>query len=56
MKNLLIFLLIAWLVLSVIGFVVEALLWLAFIGLILFVLTAIYWWVRAKRSKGSTPS
>lgn len=50
MKTLLIALLIVFLAVAVVGFVVKALLWLAVVGLILFVLTAIYWWVRAKQS------
>lgn len=51
MKNLLIFLLIVWLAVAVIGFVLEALLWLAVIGLVLFALTAIYWWFKFKKSR-----
>jgi hypothetical protein len=39
-------LLIIWLVLSVLGFVVKGLLWLAFIGLILFVATAVWGWFK----------
>ncbi|MFW2512423.1 hypothetical protein ACNI3K_01445 [Demequina sp. SO4-13] len=53
MKTLIIALLVLWLLLAVVGFVVEALLWLAFIGLILFAATAVYWWVKNKRSRGS---
>lgn len=41
-------LLIIWLVLSVLGFVLEGLLWLAFIGLILFVATAVWGWLKRK--------
>ncbi|MDZ4092034.1 MAG: hypothetical protein U1D68_12630 [Arthrobacter sp.] len=41
-------LLIIWLVLSILGFVVKGLLWLAFIGLILFVATAVWGWLKRK--------
>lgn len=41
-------LLIIWLVLSILGFVVKGLLWLAFIGLILFVATAVRGWLKRK--------
>lgn len=57
MTTLLIFLLVAWLVIAVVGFVVEALLWLAVIGLVLFALTVLYWVFKARgaRKKRSTP-
>lgn len=51
MKTLLIVLLVAWLVIAVVGFVVEALLWLAVIGLVLFVLTTLYWWFKARSAR-----
>jgi LPXTG-motif cell wall-anchored protein len=41
-------LLIIWLVLSILGFVLEGLLWLAFIGLVLFVATAVWGWLKRK--------
>jgi LPXTG-motif cell wall-anchored protein len=41
-------LLIVWLVLSILGFVVKGLLWLAIIGLILFVATAVWGWFKRK--------
>ncbi len=41
-------LLIIWPVLSILGFVVKGLLWLAFIGLILFVATAVWGWLKRK--------
>ncbi|MFC9773396.1 MULTISPECIES: LPXTG cell wall anchor domain-containing protein [Pseudarthrobacter] len=41
-------LLIIWLVLSVLGFVVKGLLWLAIIGLVLFVATAVWGWLKRK--------
>ncbi|MFW7415550.1 hypothetical protein [Demequina sp. SO4-18] len=55
MKTLIIVLLIAFAVLAVVGFVVEALLWLAVIALILFAATVVYGFIKnkASRSKGS---
>lgn len=41
-------LLIIWLVLSVLGFVLEGLLWLAVIGLVLFAATAVWGWMKRK--------
>ena len=41
-------LLIIWLVLSILGFVVKGLLWLAFIGLILFLATAVWGWFKRR--------
>ncbi|NYJ75299.1 hypothetical protein [Allobranchiibius huperziae] len=41
-------LLVIWLVLVVLGFVIKGLLWLALIGLILFVATGIWGWLRGK--------
>ena len=41
-------LLIIWLVLSILGFVVKGLVWLAIIGLVLFVATAVWAWVKRK--------
>lgn len=35
-----------WLLLSILGFVIKGLLWLAFIGIILFVVTAVYGWIK----------
>ncbi len=42
------FLLVAWVVLTVIGFVFKSLLWLAFIGLVLIVVTLIYGGVKLR--------
>jgi hypothetical protein len=39
-------LLVIWLAITVIGFVVHALLWLAVIGIVLFVATAAVGWIR----------
>lgn len=44
--GLIITLLIVWLVLSILGFVIKGLLWLAVIGLVLFVATAVWGWVK----------
>ncbi len=46
--GLIITLLIIWLVLSILGFIVEGLIWLAVIGLVLFVATAGWGWVKRK--------
>jgi hypothetical protein len=43
-------LLLVWLVVAVLGFVIKGLVWLAIIGLILFVVTAAYGWVKRKAS------
>lgn len=43
-------LLVVWLILAVVGFVVKSLLWLAIIALVLFVVTAVFGWVRRKAS------
>ncbi|WP_424809445.1 hypothetical protein [Rhodococcus sp. 27YEA15] len=40
------FLLIIWLIFVVLGFVVKGLLWLAIIGIILFVATAAWGWIK----------
>lgn len=53
MWTLLIILLIIWAGLSILGFVVKGLLWLALIGIILFVITAIVGFVR-QRGRGSS--
>jgi len=46
--GLIITLLIIWLALSILGFVLEGLLWLAVIGLVLFAATAVWGWVKRK--------
>ena len=48
MWTIIIILLIAWLALAVIGFLVEALLWLAFIGIALFAITVAYGFLRQR--------
>jgi hypothetical protein len=45
-----IFLLVVWLALVIIGFVIKALLWLAIAGIVLFVVTGIYGAVRSRIS------
>lgn len=40
------FLLVVWLVFVVLGFVVKGLVWLAFIGIVLFVATAAWGWIK----------
>lgn len=44
--------LVLWIILGVIGFAVHALLWLAYVALILFVATAIFGAVTHSRSRG----
>lgn len=53
MWTVILILLVVWAVLSVVGFVFEGLLWLAIIGILLFVGTLIFGFVRqgAKRRK-----
>ncbi|WP_347111029.1 hypothetical protein AAHB33_09730 [Paenarthrobacter sp. S56] len=46
--GLIIALLVIWLILSIIGFVVKGLAWLAIIGLVLFVATAVWGWVKRR--------
>lgn len=46
--GLIIGLLVIWIVLSIIGFAVKGMIWLAIIGLILFVATGIWGWVKRK--------
>lgn len=53
MWTVLLILLVAWVVLSIVGFVFEGLLWLAIIGIVLFVGTIIFGILRqrARRTK-----
>lgn len=51
MLNFLGFLLLVWIVLSVLGFVIEGLLWLAFVGLALFAATAVFFWIKRKATQ-----
>ncbi|GEA88852.1 hypothetical protein CCE01nite_28010 [Cellulomonas cellasea] len=51
MKKLLLVLVVAWIVLSVVGAVIEGLLWLSVVALVLLAATTVYGWVT---SRGST--
>ena len=51
MTGLIIFLLVAWLVLSVLGAVIEGLFWLTIVGVVLFLGTAAYAAVARRRSR-----
>lgn len=51
MWTVIVILLIAWAVLSVVGFAIKGLLWLAIIGIILFVGTIVFGMVRNKARK-----
>lgn len=46
MLSLIVILLIIWVVFAVLGFAIKGLLWLAILGIILFVITAIFGWFR----------
>lgn len=50
MKTLIVVLVVAWLLLSLIGAIVEGLLWLLFIGLLLLAATAAYGWFALRRA------
>ncbi|HLS14067.1 MAG TPA: LPXTG cell wall anchor domain-containing protein [Beutenbergiaceae bacterium] len=55
MIRFLVFLLIVWVVLSVLGFVIEGLIWLAIVGLVLFAATTVFLWIKRKASSGTPP-
>lgn len=46
----LLFLLVLWLAAGIIGFVVKGLLWLGFVGLVLFVVTAVWLYFKGRKS------
>ncbi|MFC5382656.1 hypothetical protein [Aquipuribacter nitratireducens] len=48
MKALLVVLLVLWLVVTLVGAVVEGLLWLLAIGLVLFLATAVWGWFKLR--------
>lgn len=48
MWTVLVILLVAWVVLSIVGFVFEGLLWLALIGIVLFVGTLVFGFIRQR--------
>lgn len=52
MWTVLIILLVAWVVLSIVGFVFEGLLWLAIIGIVLFVGTILFGVLRQRAQRG----
>lgn len=52
MKALIIALLVIWLFLSVLGALIEGLLWLTAIAVVLIIATAAYGWFRLKRAVG----
>ena len=54
MGGFLAFLLIAWLVLSVLGMVIRGLRWLTFLAIVAFAVTAIFLWLRRK-ARGTRP-
>ncbi len=49
MKTLIIVLLVAWLLLSLVGALIEGLLWLLGIGLVLLAATAVWAWFKFRR-------
>lgn len=55
MIRFLVFLLIVWVVLSVLGFVIEGLIWLAIVGLVLFAATTVFLWIKRKTAGGTPP-
>ncbi|MBX0300477.1 LPXTG cell wall anchor domain-containing protein [Cryobacterium sp. 1639] len=48
MTSIIVALLVVWLIISVLGFVIEGLFWLAVIGLVLFAATAVWGWLKRK--------
>jgi LPXTG-motif cell wall-anchored protein len=46
--SLIVILLVVWLVLAVLGFVIKGLVWLAIIGIVLFLATAIWGFIRRR--------
>jgi len=52
MIGLVITLLVVWLILAVVGITIKGLFWLAIVGIVLFLATAIWGWVR--RGSGTT--
>lgn len=51
MITFLVILLIIWAAAAIVGFIVKGLLWLGFVGLILFVITALWLYFRGKRKE-----
>ncbi len=50
MLKIVVALLILWVVLSIVGFVIEGLLWLAVVGLVLFAATVVWGWLKRRTS------
>jgi hypothetical protein len=48
MIGLIIFLLVLWVILGVVGFTIKGLLWLAIIAVVLFIVTGIFGFIRRK--------
>jgi hypothetical protein len=55
MLGFILLLLIIWLVLSIIGLVIEGLFWLFVIGAVLFLVTAAWGWVKRRTGTGTPP-
>ena len=53
MLTLMIILLIIWAVLAILGFAIKSLLWLAIVGIVLFVITALLGFIRRGGSRKS---
>jgi hypothetical protein len=51
MLRIIVFLLVVWLVLAVLGFIIKGLVWLAILGLILFAITAVVGFLRRGGSR-----
>ncbi len=52
--GILVALLVIWLIVTVAGFVIKGLVWLAIIGLVLFVATAVWGFIKRKTGAGSS--
>jgi hypothetical protein len=51
--GLIIALLVLWVVLTVLGFVIKSLFWLAIVGVVFFVATGIFGVIRGRRGRGA---
>lgn len=51
MIGLIIFALVLWVILGIIGFAVHALIWLAYVAIVLFIITAIFGAITHSRSR-----
>lgn len=50
MKTLIVVLLVTWLVIALLGAILEGLFWLLVVGVVLFLATAAYGWLKVKKS------